>query len=149
MRILLTIYTIGFTKKSAEDFFNALRNSGVKHLLDIRLNNKSQLAGFTKQNDLRYFLKRLVNMEYHEIPELAPEESILKEYRRTKDWGKYARSYMELIRNRQSEKRISPKLFKEGIVFLCSEPKADHCHRRLAAEYLARLNSPNARIVHL
>jgi len=105
MRTQLTIYTIGFTKKTAEDFFNTLRNSGTKHLLDIRLNNKSQLTGFTKQNDLRYFLKRLVNMEYHEVPELAPEASMLREYRKTKDWDKYARSYIELIRNRQSEKR--------------------------------------------
>jgi len=149
MRAHLTIYTIGFTKKSAEDFFNALRNSGAKHLLDIRLNNKSQLTGFTKRDDLCYFLKRLVDIEYHEIPELAPEESMLKEYRKTKDWGKYARSYMELIRSRQSEKRISPKLLEEGIVLLCSELKADHCHRRLAAEYLARLKSLNAKIVHL
>ena len=149
MRAQLTIYTIGFTKKSAEDFFSALRNSGAKHLLDIRLNNKSQLTGFTKRDDLCYFLKRLINMEYHEIPELAPEESMLKEYRKTKDWDKYARSYMELIRSRQSEKRISPELFEKGIVLLCSEPKADHCHRRLAAEYLARLKSSNTRIVHL
>jgi len=149
VRIHLTIYTIGFTKKSAEEFFETLRNSGAKHLLDIRLNNKSQLTGFTKRDDLCYFLKRLVNMEYHELPELAPEGSILKEYRRTKDWGEYARSYMELIRNRQSEKRISPKLLEEGIVLLCSEPKADYCHRRLAVEYLARLRSPNAGIVHL
>ena len=133
----MIIYTIGFTKKSAEEFFKALRNSKAKHLLDIRLNNKSQLTGFTKRDDLRYFLKRLVNMEYHEIPELAPEESMLKEYRKTKDWGKYTRSYIELIKNRQSEKRISPKLLEEGIVLLCSEPKADHCHRRLAAECLA------------
>lgn len=149
MRTQLTIYTIGFTKKTAEDFFNTLRNSGTKHLLDIRLNNKSQLTGFTKQNDLRYFLKRLVNMEYHEVPELAPEASMLREYRKTKDWDKYARSYIELIRNRQSEKRISQKLFEEGMVLLCSEQKADHCHRRLAAEYLVREKSPNARIVHL
>jgi len=149
MRAQLTIYTIGFTKKPAEEFFSALRNSRAKHLLDIRLNNKSQLTGFTKRDDLCYFLKRLVNMEYHEIPELAPEESMLREYRKTKDWDKYARSYMELIRNRQSEKRISQNLFEEGIVLLCSEQKADHCHRRLAAEYLVRAKSPNARIVHL
>lgn len=145
----MIIYTIGFTKKSAEEFFKALRNSRAKHLLDIRLNNKSQLTGFTKRDDLRYFLKRLVNMEYHEIPELAPEESMLKEYRKTKDWGKYTRSYIKLIKNRQSEKRISSKLLEEGIVLLCSEPKADHCHRRLAAEYLASLKSSNPEIVHL
>ena len=145
----LVIYTIGYTKKSAEEFFARLRTAGAKHLVDVRLNNTSQLTGFTKRDDLRYFLRELLNMEYHEIPELAPEESMLKEYRKTKDWDKYARSYAELIKNRQSEKKISPKLFEEGIVLLCSEPKADYCHRRLAAEYMAGLKSPNARIVHL
>src|SRR4030042_3107436 len=98
----MTIYTIGFTKKSAEEFFEALRSSGAKHLLDIRLNNKSQLTGFTKRNDLPYFLKCLVNMEYHEIPMLAPEESILKEYRKTGDWARYEQRNLELIRQRHA-----------------------------------------------
>ena len=145
----LVIYTIGYTKKTAEEFFARLRATGAKHLVDVRLNNTSQLTGFTKRDDLRYLLRELIKMEYHEICEFIPEESMLKEYRTTKDWGKYARSYMELIKNRQSEKRISPNLFEEGIVLLCSEPKAEHCHRRLAAEYLAGLKSPNAKIVHL
>ena len=145
------IYTIGFTKKSAEEFFKALRNSGAKHLLDIRLNNNSQLAGFTKRNDLPYFLKHLVNMEYHEVPILAPEESILKEYRKTGDWTKYEQRYLELIRLRNAEKQIAPALIEEGVVLLCSEAKPTHCHRRLAAEYLAQTRSTNTKtqIVHL
>ena len=81
----MTIYTIGFTKKSAKEFFEALRGSGAKHLLDIRLHNISQLAGFTKRDDLRYFLKQIVNIEYHEVPILAPEGSFLSEYRKTGD----------------------------------------------------------------
>jgi len=147
----LTIYTIGFTKKTAERFFEALRGSGAKHLLDIRLSNNSQLAGFTKKNDLRYFLKHLVNMDYHEMPILAPEESILNEYRKTSDWAKYEKRYLELIRQRGAEKHINSALFEEGVVLLCSEPEPTHCHRRLAAEYLAQTLSSEAkvRIVHL
>lgn len=145
----MTIYTIGFTKKSAREFFEILRNSGAKHVLDIRLNNKSQLTGFSKRDDLRYFLKRLVNMEYHEMPILAPEESILKEYRKTSDWARYEREYMELIRQRHVENHIASVLFEEGVVLLCSEAEPTHCHRRLAAEYLAQTKPANARIVHL
>src|SRR4030042_1424274 len=115
----MTIYTIGFTKKSAEEFFEALRISGAKHVLDIRLNNKSQLAGFTKRNDLPYFLKRLVNMEYHEMPILAPEELILKEYLKTGDWARYEQKYLELIRQRHAEKHIASLLLDEGAVLLC------------------------------
>lgn len=147
----MTIYTIGFTKKTAERFFEALEDSGAKHLLDIRLSNNSQLAGFTKRNDLRYFLKRLVNMEYHEVPMLAPEKSILDQYRKTGDWAKYERRYLELIRQRGVEKYINQVLFEEGVVLLCSEPEPTHCHRRLAAEYLAQAVSSKgkAEIVHL
>lgn len=147
----MTIYTIGFTKKTAEKFFEALRRSGARHMLDIRLSNNSQLTGFTKRNDLPYFLKRLVNMEYHEVPILAPEESILKEYRKTGDWARYEQRYLELIRQRQAEKYIASVLFDEGIVLLCSEAEPIHCHRRLAAEYLVKTitKNSNARIVHL
>lgn len=147
----MTIYTIGFTRKTAEKFFEALRGSGAKHLLDIRLSNNSQLAGFTKKNDLRYFLKHLVNMEYHEMPMLAPEESILNEYRKTSDWAKYEKRYLELIRQRGAEKHINSALFEEGVVLLCSEPEPTHCHRRLAAEYLAQTipSEAKAKIVHL
>lgn len=147
----MTIHTIGFTKKSAEEFFEALRRSGAKHLLDIRLNNKSQLAGFTKKDDMPYFLKRLVNMEYLEVPMLAPEESILKEYRRTGDWARYEQRYLELLRRRHVEKHMASILFDEGVVLLCSEAEPNHCHRRLAAEYLVQTMSTEAKakIVHL
>ncbi len=145
----MTIYTIGFTKKSAEEFFEVLRYSGAKHLLDIRLNNKSQLTGFTKRDDLRYFLKCLTKMKYHEIPILAPEKSILKGYRKSGDWAQYEREYLELIRQRHVENHITSKLFEEGVVFLCSEAEPTHCHRRLAAEYLAQTKLVNGKIVHL
>lgn len=83
----MTIYTIGFTKKTAREFFEALRGSGARHLLDIRLHNTSQLVGFTKRDDLRYFLRQIVDMEYHEVPILAPEDSFLSEYRKTGNFG--------------------------------------------------------------
>lgn len=145
----MTIYTVGFTKKSAKEFFEALRRSGAKHLLDIRLHNTSQLAGFTKGRDLEYFLKQVVNMEYHEVPILAPEDSLLKEYRKTKDWAKFEQQYLELVRRRQVERYIQPTWFEEGAVLLCSEAKPKHCHRRLAAEYLVNLMLPSANIEHL
>jgi len=145
----VTIYTIGFTKKSAEEFFEALRGSGARHLWDIRLHNTSQLAGFTKRDDLRYFLRQFVNMQYHEVPILAPEDSFLSEYRTNGDWPKFERSYLELIRRRQVEHHIDLALFKDGVVLLCSEAEPDHCHRRLAAEYLVRYIFPNAMILHL
>lgn len=145
----MTIFTIGFTKKSAKEFFEALRHSGARHLLDIRLHNTSQLAGFTKREDLRYFLRQIVNMEYHEVPILAPEDSLLSDYRKTGDWAKFEQSYLELIRQRQVERHINPALFKDGVVLLCSEAKPNHCHRRLAAEYLAHSTLAGANIEHL
>jgi len=128
-----------------------LHSTGAKHLLDIRLSNNSQLTGFTKRNDLPYFLKRLVNMDYHEVPILAPEESILKEYRKTGDWSRYEQRYLELIRQRHAEKHIASVLFEEGVVLLCSEAEPTHCHRRLAAEYLVRTMPIQAKteIIHL
>lgn len=149
MSSYLTIYTIGYTKKTAEEFFRLLRTTGAKHLVDVRLNNTSQLMGFTKRDDLSYFLQELLNMDYHEMPELAPEEPMLKEYRKTKNWGKYESLYKELMKRRQPETKISPKLLEEGMVLLCSEPKAERCHRRLAAEYLANFQSRGTRIIHL
>lgn len=149
MSSYLTIYTIGFTKKTAEEFFRLLRTTGARHLVDVRLNNTSQLMGFTKRDDLSYFLQELLNMDYREMLEFAPEESMLKEYRQTKNWGKYESSYIELIKSRKPEKKINTKLLEEGMVLLCSEPKAERCHRRLAAEYLANLQSRDTRIIHL
>ena len=145
----MTIYTIGFTKKSAKEFFEALRGSGAKHLLDIRLHNTSQMAGFTKRDDLRYFAKQIVNIEYHELLILAPEDSLLSEYRKMGDWAKFEQGYLNLIHRRQVERYIDPGLFQDGAVLLCSEAKPDHCHRRLAAEYLARSMLSDVHIEHL
>jgi len=132
----MKLFTIGFTKKPAEDFFNKLSEAGVKRVIDIRLNNISQLAGFAKKNDLRYFLKTICAIEYVHVPELAPTQDILDEYKKHKgDWTIYEKKFMELMINRGIENRLSRELF-DNACLLCSEDKPHHCHRRLVAEHL-------------
>jgi uncharacterized protein (DUF488 family) len=132
----MKIFTIGFTKKSAETFFTRLINAGVKRLVDVRLNNVSQLAGFTKRDDLRYFTRAICNVDYVHLPDLAPTKDILDAYKKHKgDWGLYERQFLDLMRSRRVEDKISPKMLDGGCL-LCSEEKPHHCHRRLVAEYL-------------
>lgn len=129
------IFTIGFTKKSAEEFFGKLSAAGVKRVVDIRLNNVSQLAGFAKKNDLRYFLKAICGIDYIHIPELAPTQEILDEYKKHKgDWAAYEKKFLELMSTRHVEEKIKPDILDGGCL-LCSEDTPDHCHRRLVAEY--------------
>lgn len=129
-------YTIGFTKKSAEEFFTKLRDAGVKRLLDVRLNNSSQLAGFAKRDDLAYFLDTIGGIEYEHVPELAPTKEILDAFKKHKGaWEVYESDYLELLSKRDIEKQLPQSLF-EGSCLLCSEHLPDHCHRRLAIEYL-------------
>jgi len=146
---MAVLYTIGFTKRTAESFFEALKKIGARYLIDIRLNNTSQLAGFTKKQDLSYFLKKLVGMDYYELPEMAPTSSILDEYRRSKDWEHYEKAYRELLVKRRAEKLIPMDWIEEGVVLLCSEPEPQHCHRRLAAEYLSIKYVDQIKIIHL
>jgi len=130
------VYTIGFTKKSASEFFELLRRTGTKRVVDVRLNNVSQLAGFSKKDDLKYFLREIVGIDYTHEPLLAPTQDILDAYKKHKgDWGIYEPAFLELIRKREIEKRIDPETIKGGCL-LCSEDKPHHCHRRLVAEYL-------------
>jgi uncharacterized protein (DUF488 family) len=113
-----------------------LRGSGAKRLVDVRLNNVSQLAGFAKKDDLAYFVKEICGMEYVHIPDLAPTQDILDEYKKNKgDWAVYERKFLELMRQREIEKKIPRDLVESGCL-LCSEDKPHHCHRRLVAEYL-------------
>ena len=132
----MKLFTIGFTKKSAEAFFTRLKNAGVKRLIDVRLNNVSQLAGFTKKDDLRYFIKAICNIDYVHLPQLAPTAEILDPYKKAKngDWQLYERQFLELMRSRHIENTSREIL--DGGCLLCSEEKPDHCHRRLVAEYL-------------
>ena len=132
----MKIFTIGFTKKSAETFFTRLKSAGVKRLVDVRLNNVSQLAGFTKKDDLRYFTKAICSIDYVHLPDLAPTQDILDAYKKDRgDWSLYERQFLDLMRSRRVEERVSRELLDGGCL-LCSEEKPDHCHRRLVAEYL-------------
>lgn len=132
------LYTIGFTHKSAEQFFNMLRDAGIKRIVDVRLHNSNQLAGFSKKDDLKFFLKEICGIEYIHMPELAPTEEILTAYRKEKGpWDAYERAFRALLEQRQVEKLLQRKVLDRGCL-LCSEPEPDHCHRRLIAEYLEK-----------
>ena len=134
----MKLFTIGFTKKSAEEFFTTLGNAGVKRIVDIRLNNVSQLAGFAKRDDLRYFAHAIAGIDYVHRLDLAPTAEILNPYRADKKsvWPTFEREFLELLRSRHVEKTLPHALCDHGCL-LCSEDKPDHCHRRLVAEYLA------------
>ncbi|MBI5948837.1 MAG: DUF488 domain-containing protein [Chloroflexi bacterium] len=133
----MEIATIGFTKSSAESFFDRVAASGVKRLGDVRLNNTSQLASFAKKPDLVFFLSRLCGVEYLELPELAPEEDMLKAYRAgTLTWDAYAERYLQLLTDRNVAVALGREALEPGIILLCSEHEPERCHRRLAAEYL-------------
>jgi len=131
-----TIHTIGFTKKTAAEFFDLLRKSGATKVIDVRLNNVSQLAGFSKRDDLQYFLREIVGIDYVHLPLLAPTQDILDAYKKHKgDWNVYEPAFLDLMKKREIEKRIDPDSIKNGCL-LCSEETPHHCHRRLVAEYL-------------
>jgi len=132
----MRIFTIGFTKKSAEIFFTRLGDARVQRLLDVRLNNVSQLAGFTKRDDLHYFARAICNIEYLHLPELAPTQDMLDAYKKRKgDWATYEREFLDLMRQRHIEDTLTRETLGDGCL-LCSEEKPEHCHRRLVAEYL-------------
>ncbi len=133
----MEIYSIGFTKKSAGEFFGTLKAHGIERLLDVRLNNTSQLAGFAKQSDLRYFLREICGAVYEHEPLLAPTQEILDAYKKHKgDWAVYTDVYLALIKSRSVESVLRQTDFEKTTVLLCSEPTPEHCHRRLALEYL-------------
>lgn len=144
----IELFTIGFTQKSAEEFFDSLIESGIKRVIDVRLNNVSQLAGFTKRRDLEYFLETIGQISYVHLPELAPTKDILDAYKKKKgDWQVYESKFMALMKQRKIEENISPELLNGGCL-LCSEPTPHHCHRRLVAEYLQQ-NWGEVKICHL
>lgn len=144
----MKLFTIGFTKKSAQKFFSSLQAAGARRLVDVRLNNVSQLAGFTKKEDLSYFTKAICGMEYIHVPALAPTKDILDGYKKQKgDWQLYERQFLDLMRSRCVEE-TTPQELLDGACLLCSEETPEHCHRRLVAEYL-REKWGNVEILHL
>jgi uncharacterized protein (DUF488 family) len=133
----MEIYSIGFTQKSAGEFFDTLKAHGIERLLDVRLNNTSQLAGFAKQADLAYFLREICNCAYEHEPLLAPRQEMLDAFKKHKgSWDAYAEAFLNLMRSRKIESAIPKKNFEQKTVLLCSELAADRCHRRLVLEYL-------------
>ncbi|MCO7557156.1 DUF488 domain-containing protein [Metapseudomonas otitidis] len=132
----MKIFTIGFTEKKAERFFSLIKLSGTKRIVDVRLNNISQLSGFAKKDDLKYFLKELCDVDYVHIPDLAPTKEILSPYQKKEiTWQQYEDKFLNLMAKRNIEKHLKPEIIDQGCL-LCSEHQPHQCHRRLVTEYL-------------
>lgn len=145
----MKLFTIGFSGKSAEEFFELLKKNGVTTLIDARLNNKSQLAGFTKVKDFPYLLRQIAGVEYLHATSLAPTKELLDRYRNGDiNWREYEVTYGEILKGRLLD-QFPDSILENGCI-LCSEPTADQCHRRLAAEYLQSIYSDRQiEIIHL
>lgn len=133
----MDIFTIGYGQKRAEEFFELLNSNHIKVLIDIRLNNTSQLAGYTKKDDLPYFLRKICGAEYRHLLFLAPAKEIFEAYKKKKgSWEVFEQDYLALLGERKVEERLDRRDFETPTVLLCSEPEPDRCHRRLLGEYL-------------
>lgn len=145
----MEIYTIGFAGKTAERFFGALKQAGIRRLLDIRLRPNGGLSLFARGTDLPYFLRELCGAEYTCVPLLAPTKDILADYRKKRiDWPGFERRYLALLAERKAAEVVERGLFSVPAVLLCSEATAEQCHRRLAAEHLAA-KWGSCEVVHL
>ena len=147
---ILTAYSIGFTKHSAHDFFESLARAGIERLVDVRLNNVSQLSGFAKQDDLAFFLDAISGIEYVHDLVLAPTRDLLDAYRKRRiTWAEYERDFNALMTERRISDRLTPQFFERRTVLLCSEHTPDQCHRRLVLEHLQRVWEGELAIRHL
>jgi uncharacterized protein (DUF488 family) len=147
--INMKIYTIGFTKKSAEEFFALIRSNDISRIIDVRLNNVSQLAGFTKKDDLKFFLRELCDVGYLHLPDMAPTKDILNDYKKKIiSWDIYEERFNNLMIARNIENKIDKSILENGCL-LCSEHKPNHCHRRLIVEYLNKHLETGLEIKHL
>lgn len=145
------IYTIGYSKKDAQTFFGILINHKVKQVLDIRLNNTSQLSGFAKRTDLGYFLKEIASIKYTHDTRFAPTKELRNEYRHNgKDWSQYERTFGTILAARNLLNIVQEEYIESlnGICLLCSEAEPSKCHRRLVAEYIQQ-NLNDIEIIHL
>jgi uncharacterized protein (DUF488 family) len=144
----MKLFTIGFTKKSAEYFFTSLQRAGVRKILDIRLNNVSQLSGFSKREDLQYFARALCKADYVHLPELAPSEELFHARKKENmNWKGYEHRFLDLMKRRAIEEKVTPESMDGGCL-LCTEDDPRHCHRRLVAEYLQE-KWGDVEIIHL
>lgn len=133
----MEVYSIGFTKKKAEEFFGLLKGAKITRLIDVRLNNSSQLAAFAKRDDLQYFLREICGAEYVHEPLLAPTQELLDSYKKEKGaWEEYERKFLALMDERRIAEVLDRSLFSVPAALLCSEDSPSHCHRRLILEYL-------------
>ena len=146
----MNLYTIGFTQKSAQRFFELIKKNNIELLIDIRLNNKSQLAGFTKGPDLQYFLAEICKSEYMHCVEYAPTKEILDGYKnKVLTWDGYVKEFHSLMNRRGDYKKFVTNFSAyKNICLLCSEPTAEQCHRRLVAELIAQ-SHPQVTIKHV
>lgn len=145
----MNVATIGFTRTNAEHFFTRIREAGVKRVLDVRLHNSSQLAGFAKAEDLPFFLDRLCGAGYVHEPLLAPTEEIMTAFKKEKGpWDVFQRDFLGLMAERKIEQELRPELF-EGACLLCSEDTPHHCHRRLVCDYLNGKWGGSLSVTHL
>ena len=145
----MKIHTIGFTKKNAMSFFGFLQQAKIKKLIDVRLNNVSQLAGFAKRDDLKFFLRELCSAEYIHTPDLAPTKDILNAYKKGEiSWHSYETKFLDLMSNRNIERAITGDFLADGCL-LCSEHEPHHCHRRLVVDYLNQHSNLDLQVVHL
>jgi uncharacterized protein (DUF488 family) len=145
----MKLYTVGVSQKSAEEFFGICRGAGIEKIIDVRLNNKSQLLGFSKGRDLQYFCEKCHGIGYEHAAELAPSEGLLKKYQQDKDWDYYVEEFGRILEERPTVENFG-KACREvkNVCLLCSEPTAEKCHRRLLAEYLVR-QLDDLEIIHL
>lgn len=144
----MNLFTIGFTKKNAETFFEKLREAEVTRVIDVRLNNVSQLAGFSKRDDLKYFLQKICNIEYVHFPLLAPDQAMLDAYKKDGGaWADYEVAFNQLMAQRNVG-AVLPLNILDGSCLLCSEEKPDFCHRRLVADIAQHLH-PELYVRHL
>ena len=147
----MTIYTIGFTQKSAEQFFELIKKNQIELLVDVRLNNKSQLAGFSKGTDLAYFLKEICGTKYIHCDEFAPTKELLSNYQKgSVSWNEYEEAFDTIMEKRGVYKKFLSR-FKDykKVCLLCSEPTAEKCHRRLVAEKIQAFSPDQVEVVHL
>ncbi len=134
----MEIATIGFTQSTAEHFFERLRAAGVRRVLDVRIHNTSQLAGFAKAGDLAYFARVIAGASYEHDTRLAPTAEMVSTYRAGRQpWEWFEAQFGDLMKARDIPTILDRRPFEERkTVLVCSEPGPERCHRRLVAELL-------------